>query len=271
MPLMDTDHPMASASAGKVVVVHSAKGGVGTTTVAVNIAADINARGQRVCLVDLDLSCGDVALMLRLEPRNSILDLLADDPDGEIAEPIDALRTTVRPGFDCILAPARSTEVDALPGSVVIDLIGYLCGLYDIVVIDVPTTMSDHLRAAFTHADAIVLVTSADVGALRGLTVGMDRATELGARTPFVVLNHVRRGMGMQPSEIAAGIGVEIAVQIPRDAAVEQAGNRGEALVSTDPDAPFSASIERLVDRWCGPKQNPAKVRPLHRRRVLPL
>jgi MinD-like ATPase involved in chromosome partitioning or flagellar assembly len=271
VPIDDTDHPMAAAGAGKVVVVHSAKGGVGTTTVAVNIAADIHARGRRVCLVDLDLECGDVALALRLEPRNSILDLLAEDPDGDDAEPIDILRTTVRPGFDCILAPAQSTDPAELPSYVLGDLIPYLCAHYDAVVIDTPAAMTDHTRAAFVRADALVLVTTPEVAALRGLTVGLDRAATLGARTPFVALNHVRRGDGMPASEIAAGIGVEIAAQIPRDSGVERAGNRGEVVASMEIASDFSIAIERLVDRWCEPKQNPAKTRPLHRRRVISL
>lgn len=272
MPILDTEHPMRSAGAGKVVVVHSAKGGVGTTTIAVNIAADIHGRGQRVCLVDLDLGCGDVALLLRLEPRNSILDLLAEDPTDDDAEPIDILRTTVRPGFDCILAPAQSAQASDLPSHVLADLVPYLRERYDVVVIDTPTAMSDHTHSALGQADAVVFVATPEVGALHGLAVALERAEAIGSvPTPFVVLNHVRRGMGMQPSEIAAGIGVEINVQILRDATVEQTGNRGGALSTIDPESQFSVAIERLVDRWCGPKQNPAKVRPLHRRRVLPL
>ena len=271
VPVIDTQHPMASASPGKVVAVHSAKGGVGTTTIAVNIAADIHTRGQRVCVVDLDLGCGDVALLLRLDPRNSILDVLADDPDNEAVEPIDLLRTKFRPGFDCILAPAQSTDAAVLPGQVLADLIPYLRERYDVVVIDLPAAMSDYTRVALADADAVVLVATPEVGALHGLTVGLDRVAEAGASAPFVVLNHVRRGMSMQPSEIAAGIGIEIAVQILRDGSIEQTGNQGGAMSGVDPASQFSVAIERLVDRWCGPKQNPAKVRPLHRRRVLPL
>ncbi|BBH17206.1 hypothetical protein Back2_14930 [Nocardioides baekrokdamisoli] len=256
-----------SAAAGKVVVVHSAKGGVGTTTVAVNIAAAMHARGRRVCLVDLDLGCGDVAVALRLEPRNTILDVLADDTDEEVEEPIDILRTIVEPGFNCILAPAQSTDPAELPGDVLADLIPYLRSIYDAVVIDTPTSMSVHTRTAFELADVLVLVSTPDVSSLRGLTIGLDRSIALNAPRPVVVLNQVERGEGMPAEEIAAGLGVEIAVRIARDPMVARSGNRGEAMVKAEPNSPFTSDIDRLVDRWVARKKGTAKVRPLHRRK----
>jgi|SRR5581483_4713872 len=255
-------------TSGKVVVVHSAKGGVGTTTVAVNIAAAIHARGHRVCLVDLDLGCGDVAVELRLEPRNTIMDLLADDLDeDEVVEPIDTLRTKVLPGFDCILAPAQAAAPEDLPAQVIADLIPYLRGLYDIVVVDTPTSMSVHTRTAFELADVTLLVSTTDVASLRGLTIGLDQSSDLLAPRPLVVLNQVERGEGMPAEEIATGLEVEIAARLVRDPQVPRAGNRGEAMVKAHPNAPFTNEIERLVDRWVGRKKAPEKVRPLHRRK----
>ena len=255
------------AASGKVVVVHSAKGGVGTTTVAVNIAAAIHARGQRVCLVDLDLGCGDVAVELRLEPRNTIMDLLADDSEEGLGEPIDTLRTKVLPGFDCILAPAQATAPEELPGEALADLIPYLRGLYDAVVIDTPTAMSVHTRAAFELANVLLLISSTDVASLRGLTIGLDQSAELRGPRPLVVLNQIERGEGMPTEEIAAGLEVEIAARLVRDPQVARAGNRGEAMVTAHPTAPFTAEIERLVDRWAARTKAAAKVRPLHRRK----
>lgn len=252
---------------GKVVVVHSAKGGVGTTTVAVNVATAVHARGRRVCLVDLDLGCGDVAVELRLEPRNTIMDLLADDSQEDLEEPIDSLRTKILPGFDCILAPAQATAPEDLPGEVLADLIPYLRGLYDVVVIDTSAAMSVHTRTAFELADVLVLVSTTDVASLRGLTIGLDQSAELQAPRPLVVLNQVERGEGMPAEEIAAGLQVEIAARLVRDPQVARAGNRGEAMVSAHPNAPFTAEIERLVDRWVVRKKAAEKVRPLHRRK----
>lgn len=252
---------------GKVIVVHSAKGGVGTTTVAVNIASAIHARGERVCLIDLDLGCGDVAVELRLEPHNTIMDLLADDSIEDVPEPIDTLRTTVVPGFDCILAPAQAAAAEDLPGEVLADLIPYLRGLYDVIVIDTPTTLTRHTRTAFELADHLVLVTTPDVASLRGLTIGMDQAMELRAPRPVAVLNHVERGEGMPAEEISASLEIEIAVRIARDPLVPRAGNRGEAMVKAHPNSPFTADIDRLVDRWVGRRKAPVKVRPLHRRK----
>lgn len=254
-------------SAGKVVVVHSAKGGVGTTTVAVNVAAALHARGRRVCLVDLDLACGDVAVALRLEPRNTIMDVLTDDSADEAAEPIDSLRTTVETGFHCILAPAQAATAGDLPGEVLADLIPYLSGFYDAIVIDTPTDMSIHTRTALRLADVLILVATPHVSALRGLTIGLDQAIELGAPQPLIALNHVEKGEGMPIEEISAGLGVGIAVQIPRDPAVARAGDRGEALLKTQPASAFSAEIDRLVDRWCGRPHPVTKTRPLHRRK----
>lgn len=254
-------------TAGKVIVVHSVKGGVGTTTVAVNVAAALHARGRRVCLVDLDLGCGDVAVALRLEPRNTIMDILSDDAAEEDVEPIDMLRTTVETGFHCILAPAQPANPAELPDEVLRDLIPYLSGLYDAIVIDTPATTSVHTRAALELADVLILVATPHVSALRGLTIGLDQAIAVGASQPLVVLNQVEKGVGMPVAEIAAGLGIGFALQVPRDPDVSRAGDRGEAMVKTLPTAPFSEEINRLVDRWCARPEPAGKPHPLHRRK----
>jgi Flp pilus assembly CpaE family ATPase len=265
---LDTDDPMMSAPSGKVLVVHSAKGGVGTTTIAVNVAASIHERGQRVCLVDLDLGCGDVAVSLRLEPRNTIMDLLVDDPD---VEPIDTLRTTVKAGFDCILAPAQPVAAEDLPSTVLADLVPYLCSMYDAVVIDTPVTMTAHTRAALQLADAVILVATPEVPSLRGLTISLDQVAELEARSPRVVLNRVQRGEGIPASEISAGLGIDVVSQVPLDPTIARAGDRGEPLVTAQLTSPFTVEIDRLVDKWFAPKKAAAKIRPLHRRRGIAL
>lgn len=255
------------ATAGKVIVVHSVKGGVGTTTVAVNVAAALHARGRRVCLLDLDLGCGDVALALRLEPRSTIMDIVSDDAADEDVEPIDLLRTTVETGFHCILAPAQPADAADLPDEVLRDLIPYLSGLYDAIVIDTPATTSVHTRAALELADVLILVATPHVSALRGLTIGLDQTSLIGPAQPLVVLNQVEKGVGMTTSEIGAGLGVAITVHVARDPDVARAGDRGEAMVKVRPDSPFSEEINRLVDRWCARPEPAGKPHPLHRRK----
>src|SRR3954468_19811179 len=92
---------------GRVVTVFGGKGGCGRTTIAVNLAVVLAAATtDRVCLVDLDLRSGDVAVTLGLEPLRTLASAAPDD--------VDALVTPLRDRLDCVLAPVGPGEAERI-------------------------------------------------------------------------------------------------------------------------------------------------------------
>src|SRR5204863_7316470 len=100
-----TASPGETPNRGQLITVFAAKGGCGKTTLATNLAATLADRGRReVCLVDLDLAFGDVAIALQLFPAHTIADAvpLADNLDGAA---VSALLTPHSPGLTTLVAP----------------------------------------------------------------------------------------------------------------------------------------------------------------------
>ncbi len=143
---------------GKVLTVFSAKGGCGKTTVATNLAAVLAHDGRRqVCILDLDLAFGDVAIALQLFPAHTIGD--AVPLSGTLDEKgVSALLTPHSPGLTTLVAPVDPGTAESVPASLVGELLQVLRGMFDFVVVDTPPAFTDHVLAAIDVSDVVLLL-----------------------------------------------------------------------------------------------------------------
>ena len=95
-----------NAPRGKVITVFATKGGVGKSLVATNTAAALADQGRNVCLVDLDVNNGDVAIMLQATPLRTVGDLIAFNGDID-ASSVESLVTPHSPGLSIVAAPVH--------------------------------------------------------------------------------------------------------------------------------------------------------------------
>jgi len=152
-----------------VITFLGTKGGTGTTTLAVNGAAELcRASGQRVLIVDLKSGAGDVGLFLGLRSRFTLLDLI--DQSGWI-DPmaVPALLPRHECGLDVLVAAddfGRPSPSDAADIERVLSL---LQRVYDFIVIDAGSTLSACTAAALNASDQVMLVANPDVPCLRNL------------------------------------------------------------------------------------------------------
>ncbi len=155
---------------GRLVVVAGAKGGVGTSLIAVLLAQSLlEGRRLRVCLVDFDLQSGDVGSLLGLQPRRTVIDLLAltDETDrGPIEEGLSAHES----GLRVLLAPEEGEQAERVDTAAARRILGALRALFDVVVVDVGTVVSEAGASATEVADASLLVVTPDALAMRGAT-----------------------------------------------------------------------------------------------------
>lgn len=241
--------PVRSKALGQLVTVFSAKGGCGKTTVSTNLAAALAKMGRRVCLVDLDLAFGDVAIALQLFPERGIADLAARS--GRIDRTaIAGAVTTHSPNLDAILAPVQPGAAETVSAELVAELLQVLKGMYDFVIVDTPPAFTDQVLTSFDASDHMALLTTLDIPSLKNLKLALETLDLLGyARERFhVVLNRADSKVGLAVEDVQKTLGMPISIQLPSSRAVPAAINRGVPIVQDSASHPVSAAIRRFAE-----------------------
>ncbi|GAA4352728.1 AAA family ATPase [Angustibacter luteus] len=166
-----------------VIALSGAKGGVGTTTLAVHFGLDVVAQveGYRVVLVDLDLEKGDVTSLIDVRWRSSIADLAKVADDLSARTVVDAV-VPHESGLHLLPAPTDVRDVEYVTPSAVRRIITLLRQHYDLVLLDVGSHVTPVQAAAVELADEVLVVTTPDVLALRALRRQTTAWEQLGVR-----------------------------------------------------------------------------------------
>ena len=241
-----------SMSHGRVVTVFSAKGGCGKTTLATNLAAVLADRGRRqVCLLDLDLAFGDVAIALQLFPVHTIADAipLAETLD---AEGVRSLLTPHSPGLTTLVAPVEPGTASSIPAELITKILTILRESFDYVVIDTPPAFDDQVLAAFDQSDIIANLATLDIPAIKNLKLTLETLDLLNfPRERWqILLNRADSKVGLSVHEVEKSLGATIAVQIPSSRDVPAATNRGVPIVLDQPRHPVSLAIRRFAEEY---------------------
>ncbi|MFF3749829.1 CpaE family protein [Streptomyces sp. NPDC002018] len=185
---------------GTVVTVSGAKGGVGTTLVAVQLALAARASGMNTALVDLDLQAGDVASYLDVQFRRSIVDLATiQDISPRVLQDAVFIHPT---GMGLLLAPGEGERGEEVNERSVRQIVSALRNRYEVVVIDCGTQMNAANAAAIEMADTTLLVTTPDVVSVRAakrLVRLWDRLQIRKAEETVTVVNRHNRNTEIQP------------------------------------------------------------------------
>ncbi|WP_328310425.1 P-loop NTPase [Streptomyces sp. NBC_00442] len=197
---------------GTVTTVTGAKGGVGTTLVAVQLALAARASGRTTVLLDLDLQAGDVASYLDVQFRRSIADLasITDISPRVLADAVFNHES----GLALLLAPGEGERGEEVTDRSARQIIGALRTRYEAVVVDCGTQTTAANAAAVEMADVALLVTTPDVISVRGAkrTVRMwDRLQIRKAEETTTVVNRHTRTTEIQPPLVQKITGTRVA------------------------------------------------------------
>jgi len=190
---------------GSVVLVYSAKGGVGKTTTSLNLAATLTHKSDETSVVlDLDLQFGDVGVATGLGDETPSIADLGTDPGAITLAILEKSICHLKEGFDVLLAPATPAGAEKINAEIVGRTIELLISLYDWVVIDSPPAFTDEILAAFDHADVQVMVTTPDLPSVKNLAVASATLKRIGLdKTPrCVVINRFDPRAGMDRTEL---------------------------------------------------------------------
>ncbi len=264
----DHDEPEPTHQ-GKVITVFAAKGGCGKTTIAINLAAALAAGGvHRVCVLDLDLAFGDVAISVQLEPARTISDALpmAGHLDTTGAA---SLLTSYGPGLGMLLAPVTPGDAEKVPAALVGELLAVLRGMFDFVVVDTPAQFSEHVLTAMDVSDHHVLLTTPDTPALKNLRIALDMLDLLSYSRDIrsVVVNRSDSKVGLSSADVESVVRSHISAAVPSSRAVPISINKGTPIVIATPNHPVSQAITRLARERLLSQPVPARKKPFAGRR----
>jgi pilus assembly protein CpaE len=242
---------VADGKEGRLISVFSAKGGVGCTVIAVNLAIALRRQtGEAVCLFDCDLHFGNVAVLLNLWPQTTLAELLpyTDDLTPELVEEV---MLTHPSGVRVLLPPTAFEDAEKVGSSLVARVVQILKRRQKFVIVDVGARLDSSALAILDSSFRIVLVTTPEVPALHNLRRMLQLTEDLGyPREKVVILgNRFSASWGVQTTHIAETLGYPVAVTLPSDGRlVTQAANRGIPFVVDAPRSAPARAVSELAD-----------------------
>jgi pilus assembly protein CpaE len=235
----------AGATRGLVVTVFSPKGGTGKSVTSTNLVASLaRFEEKRTLLVDLDLQFGDAAVMLGLEPQQTIYDLVS--APGELdADKLAGYTVRHESGFDVVAAPRRPEEAELVAPARVGRLLEVAREAYEVVVVDSSPFVHGPLLAALDRTDLLLLVTTLDVPALKDVRQSLETLELI--RFPqerlAMVLNRANSKVGITRGDVEAALGVRMRYTLPSDRLVPLSVNRGVPVVFAEPSSEYTQAM----------------------------
>jgi pilus assembly protein CpaE len=232
--------------------VYSPKGGVGTTTVTVNVALAIAARGtDQVALVDMTPMNGHVATHLDLVPKLTLADLIRDS-QGLISPEI--LRSTYLTRHErgvLVLAGAPNVTITPLiSGPDTTRLLEGVLAAVPTVVVDLGSHFDERVVAAIDMADDMVIVVTPDFPALKAVHSFFEYLGSSGSKAsePTVVVNEIYALQTLTPGDIENALGRRVAIRIPYDPLLYlRAANQGTPVFAGAPTSQPARRYDQLT------------------------
>jgi pilus assembly protein CpaE len=264
-PLEEISGPTKPEKRGKAITLYSPKGGVGCSTIASNLAIALGEEGEKkVALVDFSLQFGDLGVLLNLHPQSTVADLV---PHIEELDDIllDEVMQAHSSGVKALLAPPRPEMADLVAPEHMRRILAQLKSIYDYIIIDTESSLSDLTLAVLEGSDKILLVIAPDIPTIKNARLFFEvmEALDHPPEDMMLVLNKVNRRISIQEENIEASIKHPVASRIHNDhEAALAAANRGIPLLIGQKNRPISQDILTLAHQLRGELEKVEKAIP---------
>jgi pilus assembly protein CpaE len=242
--------PSSASKIGRIISVHGPKGGVGTTTVAVNLAVALSQQtGLRVALMDGSLLSGDVGVAMNIAHENSIADVVAHlrELDGDLLN--DTLVKHAS-GIWVLPSPSELERAEVIGGEETAAVLNGLRQFYDIVVVDTASRPDEHLLAALDLSDVVLVVCTPEIASLKNAARFLALAHEIGYGDEKLKLtiNRLSSHGSIPLKDIEANLRQKMAFGLPSDGIpVLEALNAGEPVVIMRPHARIARELRNVA------------------------
>jgi pilus assembly protein CpaE len=234
-----------------VITVFSKRGGLGVTTLAVNLGiAFSEVANQRTALVDLDLQLGDITSFLDLSPNYDILDACGEGPEVDAVK-LQSCMTPHKSGVVVLAEPRSPDDFAEVNGHKVNQILEHLGSMYRYVVVDASHSFNDSTYSAFEKSDNILTVTVSTVSSIRATKRSLDlfRSLGYGPDKVHIVVNRVSKADTIQVSEIEKTLDYPVSWTIPNNyKVVIDAINSGVPLLNGKRPSNVGKGIMQLAE-----------------------
>ncbi len=246
------------ARAGRIIAVAQARGGVGSTTVAVNLADQLVsgvglAKGEarpKVAIVDFDLQFGTIGSFLDLGEQDTLLKLALDGtiPDANF---LDQSMVVTESGLSVLAAPSKFAPLDSLRTDQVAAILDTLRDSQDYIIVDLPRALVGWIEPIVERADEFMIVTDISISSVRHCRRLIEFFTQDNPALPVeIVVNHQRRPL-MQSQlqrEAAKVLDRRLDHWLPHDPrAAAAAADRGQPLSRVAPRSALGKAMTQLA------------------------
>jgi len=238
------------ATTSRIVALFSAKGGVGKTTIAFNVAVAIAQTGLRTALVDGSLQFGDLRRLLKVGPdAPSIYDL---PTDAVRASDLGSVMVQDPSGIDVLFAPPRVEMAELISTADLEKILGMLRRTYSAVVVDLPSSLNEMTLAVLDAADVIIQVVTPESSSLDSARTATDAFTEIGYPPSKIelLLNRADSTGGVSRGQLRQAFGRDPDHDVASDwQLVTQSNREGVPFVLARPEAQVSADLRAVAER----------------------
>ncbi|MCX7970188.1 MAG: response regulator [Negativicutes bacterium] len=236
--------------AGRVSTIFSSKGGIGKTTIAVNLAVALaHSCGEKVVIVDGNLQFGDVALFLNLNPQHTIADWVVDGAGDDPSE-LERYMTQYNESLYVMAAPLRPEQAEVITAAHMGRLLQMLRTKFGQVVVDSGTQFNEVMLTILDISDRIFVVTALDIPTIKNVRLCLELMTSLGygGDKVEIILNRSNAEGGMSIGEVEETLHRRFDATIPSDGRVVlNAVNRGVPFVMENYETAIAQSIYALA------------------------
>ncbi len=257
--------PGGAMHQGRIVTVFSPKGGVGKTTVSVNLALALADRGARkVCLVDLDLAFGDVAITLQLFPSHTIEHAIGSE-DSIDAPLLESLLTRHADSVMVLAAPNHPDVRERVTPMLVSRVLKALRESFDYIVVDTAPAFDEQTLTALDETDECVIVATLDVPTLKNVKVALEtlEMLDIARDHRHLLLNRADDNVGLGAERVESILGMPVASMVETSMDIAAATNAGQPIMIANPSHSFSKSLAEFSTRLTGepvaPSTSPAR------------
>lgn len=236
---------------GRIFAVFGCKGGVGTTTIAANLAIALydKKKDREVALIDADLSFGDLALHMNVPPVHTISDLVSYT--HELDDSLLAQVMVEHPsGVKLLLGPPRPERAEEVSATLMTAVLDVAARNFDYIVVDTQRVYNSNTLVVLDKADVVLLVLTADIGALRNASLFLTLAESLGYPRNKVmpILNGVGVPMGIEMRDVRRVLGGKDPVAIDSGGMeVAKSANKGEPVMLSSPRNKMARAVKALA------------------------
>jgi pilus assembly protein CpaE len=246
---LEAEFQTSAAQGGRLIVVRGAKGGVGGTVVATNLAVAIRRlTGERVALVDAHPFGGDIALALNLVPARTLADLIPhlNSLDDDL---LASAMTPHQSGVNVLAAPFDPEHGDMISAEQFYKVLEGVRARHDYVIVDSGPSVDPNSITALDMAELLLLVSSPELAALKNA----GQFIQLGAKLGYseakmrLVVNRQKIPGGIPRADFERHLAYRMSFGIPDDRTMIRSLTRGEPLVTLQRTSRAARALDRLA------------------------